>query len=129
VELGDKRSEFFNRIKKEWPVAKKKIKEGVLRQEIRAMITEILEEKKSLIEATDPIIAKVGDIAKDTKMMAMRKPLEKLFKKNDIDFVLSPVAHFRIKHKGKTLVIVNKKYADDAELVVSDYAIGYEGKI
>jgi hypothetical protein len=45
VELKDKRSEFFNRIKKEWPAAKKKIKEGVLRQTIRNMITEILEKK------------------------------------------------------------------------------------
>lgn len=44
VELKDKRSEFFNRIKKEWPAAKKKIKEGVLRQEIREIITEVLDE-------------------------------------------------------------------------------------
>ena len=44
VQLGDKRSEFFNRIKKEWPKAKKAIKEGVLRQEIRAMITEVINE-------------------------------------------------------------------------------------
>ena len=44
VQLGDKSKEFFNRIKKEWPAAKKKIKEGVLRQEIRAMITEIISE-------------------------------------------------------------------------------------
>lgn len=51
VELKDKRSEFFNRIKKEWPTAKKKIKEGVIRQEIRDMIVEVLEEKKSLNEA------------------------------------------------------------------------------
>jgi hypothetical protein len=51
VELKDKRSEFFNRIKKEWPAAKKKIKEGVLRQEIRDVIVEVLEEKKSLNEA------------------------------------------------------------------------------
>ena len=53
VQLGDKRSEFFNRIKAEWPAAKKKIKEGVLRQEIREMITEVLEEKKSLNEASN----------------------------------------------------------------------------
>jgi len=128
VQLGDKRSEFFNRIKKEWPAAKKKIKEGVIRQEIREMIVEVLEDK-NINEATDPIIAKVGEIAKDNALMSMRKPLEAIFKKKDIDFVMSPVAHFRIKHGGKTLVIVNKKYADDAELVVGDKAIGYEGKI
>lgn len=42
VQLGDKRSEFFSRIKKEWPAAKKKIQEGVLRKTIRNMISEIL---------------------------------------------------------------------------------------
>jgi len=45
VQLGDKRSEFFNRVKKEWPAAKKKIQEGVLRQKIRSMIVEVLADK------------------------------------------------------------------------------------
>ena len=33
------------------------------------------------------------------------------------------------KYKGKTIVIVNKKYADDAELIVGEIAIGFLGKI
>ena len=52
VELKDKRSEFFNRVKKEWPAAKKKIKEGVLRQEIRAVITEVLSEAEESKQIT-----------------------------------------------------------------------------
>ena len=40
VQLGDKRSEFFTRIKKEWPAAKRKIKEGYVRQVIRNLIVE-----------------------------------------------------------------------------------------
>ena len=44
--LGDKKSEFFKKIKKEWPTAKKKIQEGVLRQTIRSIIAEVLDEGK-----------------------------------------------------------------------------------
>jgi len=76
-------------------------------------------------------IDKVADIIQNSgkELMSMRKPLESIFKKKDIDFVLSPVAHFRIKQGSKTLIIVNKKYADSAEQTVGEYAIGYEGKI
>jgi len=52
VQLGDKRSEFFNRVKKEWPAAKKKIQEGVLRQTIRNMIVEVMD---NLNVAVEPI--------------------------------------------------------------------------
>lgn len=52
VQLGDKRSEFFNRIKKEWPKAKKAIKEGILRQEIREMITEMISEAEESKQIT-----------------------------------------------------------------------------
>ena len=90
------------------------------RSELKEIIREVLN------DATDPIITKVGEIAKKYDLVAMRKPLEGIFKKKDIDFVMSPVAHFRIKHGGKTLVIVNKKYADDAELIVGEKAIGSE---
>ena len=44
--LGDRKSEFFKKIKKDWKVAKKKIKEGVLRQTIRDVITEVISEGK-----------------------------------------------------------------------------------
>jgi len=79
----------------------------------------------SLTEADD-ILNKIGDIAKTTKLVSMRKPLEQIFKKRDIDFSFQPVPHFRINYKGKTILIVNKKYADEAELVIGSTAIGYE---
>ena len=77
------------------------------------------------------IISKVAEIAGNlgAKLVDLRKPLETLFNKKDIDFVMSPIPHFRIKHKGKTIILVNKKYADDADEIVNNIAIGYEGKI
>jgi len=73
-------------------------------------------------------INKVAEVIKKSgkDLMSMREPLESIFKKKDIDFVLSPIAHFRIKDGGKTLVIANKKYIDDAEKIVGNYAMGYE---
>lgn len=81
------------------------------------------------LASTDPIIEKIGDIVKTGKnLVDLRKPLEQIFNKKDIDFSFMPVAHFRIKYKGKVIVIVNKKYADDIDLEVDDIAIGYEKK-
>ncbi len=75
-------------------------------------------------------IQSVAKIIKDEQsLMSLRTSLEGIFKSKDIDFVLSPVAHYRISDNGKILVIVNKKYADEAEMVVGELAIGYEGKI
>lgn len=77
---------------------------------------------------------KVQDIAtlikvKGTTLMNLGKSLEDIFPKKSISFVLSPIAHYRIKVGHKTLIIVNKRYADDAEVIVGELAIGYEGKI
>jgi len=57
----------------------------------------------------------------------LRKPIEGIFAKKDIEFSFSPVPHFYIKHGGKKIIIVNKKYAegDEATIVVDDIAIGY----
>ncbi len=87
--------------------------------------------EKYINEGKDEIISKIAAEAgaPGAKLMSLRKPLESIFSKKDVDFVLSPVAHFRIKYKGKTIILVNKKYADDAEEIVNDIAIGYEGKI
>lgn len=84
---------------------------------------------EKLNEGIDQTIQKVADAVKGKVLMDMRKPLETIFKKKEIDFVLSPIAHYRIKFGGKTLILVNKKYADDAEIIVGETAIGYEGKI
>ena len=82
--------------------------------------------KKSRTAAVEPVIQQIGDIIKNNnlKLVDLRKHLETIFKKNDIDFNLSPVPHFRIKYKGKIIEIVNKKYADDIDLEVNDIAIG-----
>lgn len=82
-------------------------------------------------EGSNPEITKVTELVKKSgqKLVGLRKPLESIFKKKDIDFVMSPIPHFRIKSKGKTIILVNKKYADDAEDIVGEIAIGYEGKV
>jgi len=91
---------------------------------------EFLNQFQNIFEGSvDPTISKIASTVSGKNIVDMRKPLESIFTKKDIDFVFSPVPHFRIKHKGKTIVIVNKKYADDAELIQGDVAIGYEGKI
>ena len=84
---------------------------------------------ETLEEAPDKLLQSIADIAKGKKLVNLRTPLEGIFKKKEIDFVMSPIPHFRIKSGGKTIVIVNKKYADDAEIIVDEIAIGYEGKI
>lgn len=77
--------------------------------------------------ATDEIFKKIEEEIKGKSLMNLK--LETIFPKKDISFSFSPEAHYQIKYKGKTIVIVNKKYADDAELIVGEMAIGYLGKI
>jgi len=100
-----------------------------LNQDVR--IGNILVKSGSIIKVAEgDVISKIAEIIESGKsLMDLRKPLESIFPAKDIDFVLSPVAHYRIKDGKKTLIIVNKKYADDAEQVVGELAIGYEGKI
>lgn len=80
---------------------------------------------ESLDEGVDPIIKQVGDVVKGKKLLSIRGDLEKIFKKRDVDFVTSPIPAYMIKHKGKILVITNKKNVDDADLIVGDMAIGF----
>lgn len=82
---------------------------------------------KYLNEATDKTISSIATIVKGKKLVDLREPLEKsgLFKKKDIDFVLSPMPMFVIKSKGKKIIITSKKNTDDADIVVGDIAIGY----
>ncbi len=87
----------------------------------------ILKEKidRFLLEANE--LDQIADIVKNNKFLDLRKDL--LRAKFKVDFVFSPVPHYRIKSGGKTIVIVNKKYADKADKIVGDIAIGFEGKI
>ncbi len=82
---------------------------------------------EKLNESVDPMIQKIGDLilSSGKSLMDLRTPLQTLFPKRDIDFSFSPEAHYMIKYKGKKIIIINKKYVDDADLEVSDYAIGY----
>lgn len=88
-----------------------------------------IKELAGLNEGVDPTVQKVADLAKGKTLVNMRKPLEGIFKKKDIDFVMSPIPHFRIKYKGKTLILVHKKYADNADAIEGEIAIGFEGRI
>jgi hypothetical protein len=77
------------------------------------------------IAALDPIIKRIGDLVKGKKLVDLRKPLETIFPKKAIDFSFEVGGHFTVKYKGKTIILVNKKYADDPDLVVDDIAIGF----
>jgi len=95
-------------------------------QGVQAMLTKAANVKA----AVDPQVKAIVDALKanpNTSMMSLRPHLEKIFKPRDISFVTSPIPAFMIKTKGKTLVVVNKKYADDPEAVVGPLAIGYLG--
>ena len=75
--------------------------------------------------AVDPILKKIEEAIQGKSLMSLRSVLEPMFGKRNVDFSHAGAAHFQIKHKGKKIIIVNKKYVDDAELVVGDLAIGY----
>ena len=71
----------------------------------------------------------IASIIDDTGFMGMRDRLNVMFDKKCVDFMNQPVCHWRIKHDGRTIIIVNKKYADEPELIHGEFALGYEGKI
>jgi len=77
--------------------------------------------------AADPVLDQIAKLAEGKTLVSLRKPLESLFKPKDIDFSFDPVPHFYIKHGGKKIIIVNKKYAegDEAAVTVGEIAIGY----
>jgi len=80
---------------------------------------------KYLTEASDPKLDAIAKAIKGKSLMSLRDPLNKMFKKKDVDYVNSPMPMFIIKSGGKKIVIANKKYADDADMIVGDLAIGY----
>jgi Asp-tRNA(Asn)/Glu-tRNA(Gln) amidotransferase B subunit len=103
-----------------------KVKEEV---ETKSELTQLVEEtNKQLVENADPTIQKVAEVIKSNPkagLMGLRSHFEKIFKKKDIDFTMMGGAHFRIKHKGKTIIVVNKSNVDDADMIVGELAIGY----
>jgi hypothetical protein len=107
------------------------LKEGQEIQDIQGRI--YLIEKGDCIlmqesDSNDTALQSIADIVRNgVKLVSMRPYLEKLFPKKDIDFSYEGAPHYTIKmgKTGKSIMIVNKKYVDDAELVVEDVAIGY----
>jgi len=94
----------------------------ISRAEQSKLVDSILKQSVSI----DPIIQQVGDAIKGQSLMSLRPVLEKIFPKKDIDFSHVGASHFRIKYKGKILMIVNKKYVDGKpDLIVDNLAIGY----
>jgi len=59
------------------------------KSEVRTMIKEEIQK----LNEDNQLIQKIGDIAKVKDLMSMRKDLEKIFNKKNIDFAMSPIAH------------------------------------
>lgn len=80
-------------------------------------------------EAKDTTINDIARAIKTEKLplIDLRKILDPMFGKKNVYFSMSRPTHFRIKTKGKTIIIVNKSSADNPDAVVGTIAIGYEG--
>lgn len=90
----------------------------------------IKEEIKSILNESDESIQKIADILKKKSLLSAGSEFEKTFGKKNVqtlggDMPLPPV-YYKIKVGGKSIIVVNKKYVDGADLIVGDIAIGYE---
>lgn len=74
-------------------------------------------------------IRKIADAIQGKKLIGLGKNLSSIYPAKDLYFSTSPVVHHRIKSGDRTIILVHKKYAEDAEIITGDIAIGYEGKI
>lgn len=70
ITTDEKRKEFWNSIKKEWPAAKKKIQEGVFRQKIRGYIAEFLDDPNVYVEPIEKGIVKTKTHKKNEDSVA-----------------------------------------------------------
>lgn len=69
-------------------------------------------------------VDKIKDIVKNTdKLVKLRDPLKQAGFRN-VDFSFSPVPHFTIKKGRSKYVILNKKYADDADWTIGSISGG-----
>lgn len=98
-----------------------------LREMIKDQYKAVL--KQNMYKDLDQTILKIGNIAKYSPIVNMTQKLQQIFNKKDVEFTNTPVPHIRIKHEGKTILVANKRYAQRAQLVVNDIAIGYEGNV
>lgn len=86
--------------------------------------------KSLFLEKTnDKYIQQILDVFEskpNVTLMNMRDSLNEIFGKKSVDFVTSPLPAWFIKIGSKTLIIINKKYTDDADAILNNkYAIGY----
>ena len=95
----------------------------------------IFEERKkgvaASVKASDPLLEKVAKAVEGLPLMQMRKVLEPMFGKKNVDFEFMGGAHFTIKTGGKKLIITNKSNAepDSGDLIVGDYAFGFMASV
>jgi len=99
----------------------------VKKSDIFKIIQEELEAVKRALPAwlgeadTDPIEI-IGSLANQHGFLDLREPLEQMG--FDVDFVTSPMAMYMLKKGGAQFAVLNKKYAEDPDLVVGEIAIG-----
>ena len=114
------RKDFWNSIKKEWPAAKKKISEGVLRQEIRGMIAEILDEQI----LNEGLLSKVNSEIKKYK-----KQLENRWKTKGAyeNFGQKEVRKLEDKYIDSSKYTDEMNQVRDAIKSFDDWAANYDG--
>jgi hypothetical protein len=99
----------------------------VKKSDIFEIIQEELEAVKRAMPAwlneadTDPIEI-IGSLANQHGFLDLRDPLSQMGFK--VDFVTSPMAMYMLEKGGEKFAVLNKKYAEDPDLVVGDIAIG-----
>lgn len=61
--------------------------------------------------------------------MDLRKPLSAIGPRLKVDFAFSPVPHYMIKNKGRTIVITNVKNAEDWDFQAGNFVMGDINKV
>ncbi len=72
---------------------------------------------------SDSDLEAVKEVIRNNKFLELREPLTKLGFK--VDFMYEPHTMYTAKKSGQTLVIINKKYVEDADFVHGEIAMGF----
>jgi hypothetical protein len=75
----------------------------------------------------DKALSSIAEKIKEKNLVDLRPELEKMYDKSKIKFGFEGGAHFEIKDKGKTIIIINKNNVDAGEkdIVVGNLVVGY----
>ena len=68
---------------------------------------------------------KIQELMKKYELMSLRAPLEKAGFK--VDFAYTPIPYMKVMKGRESVIIVNKKYADDAEFTWKELSMGALG--